>query len=56
VCLAGESAQERVTTDARDRRGRAVRCEAICTPLLSPEREIRGAIVLMETSDGTRQA
>jgi two-component system CheB/CheR fusion protein len=55
ACLAGESPQERVVLDARDRRGRPIRCEVTCTPLLNPEREIRGAIVLMETGD-ERQA
>jgi two-component system CheB/CheR fusion protein len=54
ACLTGESPQERVVLDARDRRGRAIRCEVNCTPLLNPEREIRGAIVLMETGDERR--
>ena len=56
ACLAGESPLERVVLDARDRRGRSVRCEVTCTPLLNPEREIRGAIVLMETGDERRPA
>jgi two-component system, chemotaxis family, CheB/CheR fusion protein len=54
ACLTGESPQERVVLDARDRRGRAIRCEVNCTPLLNPEREIRGAIVFMETGDERR--
>ena len=54
ACLAGESAQEQTILEARDRRGRPVRCEITCTPLLNPEREIRGAIVLMETGDERR--
>jgi two-component system CheB/CheR fusion protein len=54
ACLAGESPQERVVLDTRDRRGRPLRCEVTCTPLLNPEREIRGAIVLMETGDERR--
>ena len=55
ACLAGESPLERTILDARDRRGRSIRCEVTCTPLLGPERAIQGAIVLMETSDGQRQ-
>lgn len=52
ACLAGESPLQRVVLSARDRRGRGIQCEVTCTPLLSPEREIRGAIVLMEGGDG----
>jgi two-component system CheB/CheR fusion protein len=55
ACLAGESPLERTILDARDRRGRSIRCEVTCTPLLGPERGIQGAIVLMETSDEQRQ-
>jgi two-component system, chemotaxis family, CheB/CheR fusion protein len=55
ACLSGESPQERVVLEARDRKGRDVRCEVVCTPLPSPEREIRGAILLMETSDERRR-
>ena len=54
ACLAGESTQEQTILEARDRRGRPVRCEITCAPLLNPEREIRGAIVLMETGDERR--
>jgi two-component system, chemotaxis family, CheB/CheR fusion protein len=54
ACLAGESTQERTILEARDRRGRPIRCEITCAPLLNPEREIRGAIVLMETGDARR--
>jgi two-component system CheB/CheR fusion protein len=48
--LSGEVEREQLTVDAVNRRGRAVRCEVTCTPLLSPAREIRGAILLMETT------
>jgi two-component system CheB/CheR fusion protein len=54
ACLSGESPQERTVLAARDRRGRPVQCEVTCTPLLTPDREIRGAIVLMEASDERR--
>jgi two-component system CheB/CheR fusion protein len=56
ACLAGESSLERIVLDARDRRGRSIRCEVTCIPLLSPEREIRGAIVLMTASDEQPQS
>src|SRR5262245_57281429 len=37
-----------VTIDAINRRGKSIRCHVTCTPLLGPEKEARGAILLME--------
>jgi two-component system CheB/CheR fusion protein len=51
ACIAGKSQQERTLVDARDRRGRSVRCAVTCSPLVHHNREIRGAIVLMEPQD-----
>ncbi|HJZ91756.1 MAG TPA: CheR family methyltransferase [Gemmataceae bacterium] len=47
ACLAGEPAPA-VVVDAVNRRGKAIRCQVQCTPLLGPEKEVRGAILLME--------
>jgi two-component system, chemotaxis family, CheB/CheR fusion protein len=46
--LNGESESYEVTLDARNRRGRAIQCQVICTPLLGVAAEIQGVIVLME--------
>ena len=48
VCLAGNSQYQELTLPATNRRGRAIQCKVTCTPLLGPEKEIRGAILLME--------
>ena len=50
-CLAGELAPEGVVLDAVDRRGRAVRCEVSCAPLMGPANDVQGVIVLMRKVD-----
>jgi two-component system CheB/CheR fusion protein len=47
ACLAGEETSE-VVLDAVNRRGRPIRCQVTCTPLLAPGKEVRGVIMLME--------
>ena len=37
-----------ITVDAINRRGKSIKCQVTCTPLPGPEKEARGAILLME--------
>ncbi|MEC4816361.1 MAG: CheR family methyltransferase, partial [Scytonema sp. PMC 1069.18] len=37
-----------ITLDARNRRGKAIQCQVICTPLLAAGIDIQGVILLME--------
>lgn len=46
-CLAGKDNQE-VIVSATNRRGRAIQCRVRCTPLVDPEQERYGVIMLME--------
>jgi two-component system CheB/CheR fusion protein len=46
--LAGQRPLEEVDLLATNRRGRAMQCHIVCTPLLSAERAVRGVILLME--------
>jgi two-component system, chemotaxis family, CheB/CheR fusion protein len=48
ACILGETDHQDVVLDATTRRGRAVRCRVTCTPLVNPEGERQGAILLME--------
>ena len=47
-CLAGETEPVALTLKATNRRGKAIQCEVTCTALISPERETRGVIMLLE--------
>jgi two-component system, chemotaxis family, CheB/CheR fusion protein len=51
ACIAGESRQERTVLDARDRRGKQIQCAVTCSPLTAHDRELRGAILVMEPLD-----
>jgi two-component system, chemotaxis family, CheB/CheR fusion protein len=44
----GESNHYEVVLDARNRRGRAIQCHVICTPLVGAANDIQGVILLME--------
>jgi two-component system, chemotaxis family, CheB/CheR fusion protein len=46
--LAGHNAVVEVDLLATNRRGRAMQCHVVCTPLLTAERTVRGVILLME--------
>ena len=46
--LAGETDYQEMSLNATNRRGRAIECRVICTPLKSKTDGIRGAILLME--------
>ncbi|HZO91630.1 MAG TPA: CheR family methyltransferase [Chthonomonadaceae bacterium] len=50
ACLSGERDHMEVTLNARNRRGRDFQCRVDCTPLMKPNSEIRGVILLMEES------
>lgn len=55
ACLEGRSEQEEIRLDARNRRGRSIEVRITCTPLLGGDKDIRGAILLMEEwTDGQR--
>jgi two-component system CheB/CheR fusion protein len=55
ACLEGRSEQEELVLEARNRRGRIIGIRVTCTPLLGNDKDIRGAILLMEEwSDGKR--
>ena len=47
ACLTGESQFEEVTLDARNRRGRPIRCRVTCTPM-GGDHSLPGAILMME--------
>jgi two-component system CheB/CheR fusion protein len=49
--LDGRADLQEVTLDAVNRRGRAVRCRITVSPLMSPAREIRGSVVVIEEAD-----
>jgi two-component system CheB/CheR fusion protein len=46
--LEGREPFHEVTVDAVNRRGRPIRCMVGVAPLLTPGREIRGAVVLVD--------
>ncbi|HEX7242711.1 MAG TPA: CheR family methyltransferase [Longimicrobiaceae bacterium] len=48
ACIEERSAAEELVLDAVNRRGRSIRCRITCAPLTTPEREVLGAVVLME--------
>jgi two-component system CheB/CheR fusion protein len=47
-CLNGGEARATVTVDAVNRRGRALRCQIVCSPLTDGASEVRGVILIME--------
>ncbi|MDF5723422.1 MAG: PAS domain-containing protein [Rhizonema sp. PD37] len=46
--MTGESEQLQMMLNARNRRGKAIQCQVICTPLIRIEGEIQGIILLIE--------
>ncbi len=53
ACLAGESPMQQIVLEAINRRGKKIRCEVTCTPLLGVASDVLGAILVMqEPSDG----
>jgi two-component system, chemotaxis family, CheB/CheR fusion protein len=51
ACLANEEDVQELTFDATNRRGKAIRCTVRVTPLRSVDKQIRGAILLMEEAE-----
>ena len=49
-CFSGKRDPQTLVVDAVNRRGKTIRCEVTCTPLLSAAEELRGAILVMEES------
>jgi two-component system CheB/CheR fusion protein len=49
--LAGHADGNRLTLEATNRRGRPIRCQVNCLPLVVSSRETQGVIVLMEETD-----
>src|SRR4029453_3826782 len=46
--LSGRSAFQEVVLEATNRRGRTMQCRVTCAPLVGPERDTQGVILLME--------
>jgi two-component system CheB/CheR fusion protein len=53
-CLAGESDFQEIVVDAVNRRGKKIKCQVTCTPLLGDNRERTGVLLLMGEVDGKR--
>ena len=47
-CLSGEADHQEVVMDAVNRRGKKIKCQITCTPLLSPNKKRQGVILLMD--------
>lgn len=50
-CLSGECDYQEVIANAINRRGKAIACKVTCTPLINTQREIQGAILVMEEQE-----
>ena len=48
ACMDGRSECEEVVLEAVNRRGRTIRCRIICTPFTGIDREVRGAVLVMD--------
>ena len=48
ACIDGKSDFEEAVLDAVNRRGRSIRCRVTCTPFAGMDREVRGAVLVME--------
>jgi two-component system CheB/CheR fusion protein len=49
AAVAGQTEVDGATIEARDRRGRTIACRVGVAPLFTPERAVRGAILVMES-------
>ena len=47
-CLLGETDHKEVAFDAINRRGKKIRCQVTCTPLLSAAKKREGVILLID--------
>jgi hypothetical protein len=48
ACLNGDGDRHQLSLDATNRRGKPIQCQVTCTPLLGGNKQVQGAIVLME--------
>jgi two-component system CheB/CheR fusion protein len=48
ACLEGAEDVQELVLEARNRRGRNIRCRVTCSPLLSRDRDVRGVVLVME--------
>jgi two-component system CheB/CheR fusion protein len=48
ACPAGEGSLRQVALDAVNRRGKPIRCAVSCSPLLGPDHDVLGVILVME--------
>ncbi|HEX6966638.1 MAG TPA: CheR family methyltransferase [Gemmatimonadaceae bacterium] len=53
ACLSTDAVQTTTTVDATNRRGKPITCDVTCMPLVGPRFEVRGAILIVESRDGT---
>jgi two-component system CheB/CheR fusion protein len=51
--VTGHTDEEMPSVEARDRRGRTILCRTSVAPLFTPERSVRGAILVMEALAGS---
>jgi two-component system CheB/CheR fusion protein len=51
-CLVGEVDFQEIVVDAVNRRGKRIKCQIVCTPLLGDNKERTGALLLMGEVDG----
>src|SRR5207249_10040161 len=48
ACMSGETQSQEAVLDATNRRGKRMSCQVTCSPLLGPEPEIQGVILMIE--------
>jgi two-component system CheB/CheR fusion protein len=48
ACLLGRADYQELQLDAVNRRGKAIRCRVTCAPLIGPQGDIRGALLVTE--------
>ncbi len=48
ACVEGRSEHEQLVLEAVNRRGRPIRCRVTCTPFAGADKEVRGAVLVME--------
>jgi two-component system CheB/CheR fusion protein len=51
ACLSRKADCQEILLEATNRRGKAIVCRVVCTPLVSAKEEIRGVILLMQETD-----
>ena len=54
-CLSGETDLREIVVDAINRRGKRMKCQVVCTPLLGEDKSRTGVLLLMVEVDGTAE-